>query len=72
MINIQKRATQKWCSKKVQDEKSSTCKKCNLMKKHINCPVKYGKSAQEQCTIVHKRKTGRPLTDLYTLVNRKE
>ena len=51
MINIQKTATQKLCSKKVQHEKSSTCKKCNLIK---------------------KRKTGRPLTDLYTLVNRKE
>ena len=31
--------------------------------------VKYGKkSAQEQCTRVHKWITGRPLTDRYTLV----
>ena len=30
--------------------------------------MKYAKIAQEQCTIVHKRITGRPLTDRYTLV----
>ena len=66
-ITAQKSATRKWCSlKKVQQEKRATLK--SAISKNVIATVKYGKIAQEQCTIVDKQKAHRPLTDRYTLV----
>ena len=56
-ITTQKRATWTWCA---------VWKKCNMKNMQHEeiqiATVKYGKSAQEYCTLEHKRITGRPLT----------
>ena len=50
-----------------------TRNKCNAERvrpeESIETEQNLEKSAKEECTIVHKRITGRPLMDHYTLVN---
>ena len=59
-------------TKKVQNGKSETGKECNtenvLHEQSIVTEQNLEKSAKEECTIVHKRITGRPLSEGYTLV----
>ena len=55
----------------MQLDRSATTKECNMKKvKHENGGKSeiWKKSAQEQCTRVHKWIAGRPLTERYRLV----
>ena len=68
IMQLARSATKKECNtKKVQHEKITTLKKCNMKKE---TRVKYGKKKMHKNSALRVRKwvKARPLTDRYTLV----
>ena len=56
-------------TERAQHEKGAPWKKYNMNKVQRQSKT-WGKSAKEECTIVHKGTTGRPLKERYTLVRK--